>query len=216
MKSFWESIDLADIKGVVFDLDNTLCNTEDYYPYALTKCYQQFKKDFGGITQEEFEARYREAQNILKQNTKGQASSHSRFLYFQILFENYLGKTNLHLPFKYEELYYQAVFAKAKVYPGVKDFLKKLKKEKIKVLCLTDQTATLQFDKLKKFGLDKYVDFLVTSEEAGVEKLQTRGLKIILAKAQLKPTEVLMIGDSQRDEGVAKGVRLKGFYKFSH
>jgi len=216
MVYFLKSVDLAGIKGVVFDLDNTLCDTEDYYAYALEKCFQQFKKDFGGVSEEDFKAMYREAQSVLKQNVRGQACSHSRFLYFKILFEKYLGKTDFQLPFKYEQLYYQAVFFKAKVYPGVKDFLDKLKKEKIKILVLTDQTAVLQFIKLKKFGLTRYIDFLVTSEEAGVEKPKTRGLKLILSKAKLKPSEVLMIGDSCRDEDLVIAGGLKRFYKFSH
>lgn len=217
MKNLLNGADLDGVKAVLIDLDNTLCNTEDYYDYALECCYLKFKKEIKNISFVQFKMQYKEAQEMLKKNTKGQAASHSRLIYFQILFENYFGKTRIDLALEFEKLYYQSVFAKTKLYKETKEFLSEIKKRKIKICIITDQVASLQFKKIKFFKLDKYIDFVVTSEEAGVEKPNPTIFHIALAKLKLKPKEVVVIGDSyDRDIQGATNAGIKRSYLFNH
>lgn len=217
MQNFLNKIALDKIKAVLIDLDNTLCDTEDYYSYALERCYFKFNKEIKNITFKEFELKYKNAQKILKENTYGQASSHSRLIYFQLIFEKYFGKTCIDLALEYNKLYYQSVFSKTKLYPGVNEFLTELKKMNIKVCIVTDQVAELQFKKIKILKIDKLISFVVTSEEAGIEKPSPKIFKIALSKLGLKPSEVAVLGDSlKRDMQGAANAGIKHFYLLNH
>ena len=48
--------------------------------------------------------------------------------------------------------------------------MKELKKRKIRIGIGTDMTAYVQYRKLEAIGVTSYIDFIVTSEEAGAEK----------------------------------------------
>lgn len=50
-------------------------------------------------------------------------------------------------------------------------------------------------ERLKKFGIWKYIDVLVASAEEGVAKPDRRIFKIALARAGCKPEEAAMVGD---------------------
>jgi putative hydrolase of the HAD superfamily len=62
-------------------------------------------------------------------------------------------------------------------------------------------TAHIQHRKIKRLGIADYVEVMVTSEEAGQEKPSPVAFEMILKKlsekADIKPEQVLMIGDSQ-------------------
>ena len=57
-------------------------------------------------------------------------------------------------------------------------------------------TAHIQFRKLEKLSLLSFVDFVVTSEEAGCEKPEKSFYELCIEKAGCLPEECLMIGDS--------------------
>lgn len=57
-------------------------------------------------------------------------------------------------------------------------------------------TAYVQYQKLKKLGVMPYVDFIVTSEEAGAEKPAQCFFELCLKKAGCKPEECVFIGDN--------------------
>ena len=57
-------------------------------------------------------------------------------------------------------------------------------------------TAQIQLRKLVLLGLDHLIDFVVTSEEAGVDKPHAPIFALALEKAQCQSTEAIMVGDS--------------------
>lgn len=65
-----------------------------------------------------------------------------------------------------------------------------------KVCILTDLTVHIQHRKIKKLGLVDYVDFLVSSEEVGVEKPHPYIFTRALQKLKCSASKALMIGDS--------------------
>ena len=56
----------------------------------------------------------------------------------------------------------------------------------------------IQHRKIKKLGLGEYVDYLVTSEEAGTEKPGRRIFERVMEKMGHGSEELLMVGDSER------------------
>jgi len=64
-------------------------------------------------------------------------------------------------------------------------------------ICLiTDLTAHIQYRKIKKLGLDKYIKQIITSEEAGVEKPNPVMFNMALQKLDKSVSDVCMIGDN--------------------
>ena len=68
--------------------------------------------------------------------------------------------------------------------------------------------ARFQIKKLEKLKLSKKIDFLVTSEEVGVEKPDLRIFSSALAKLNIKKDQVIMIGDNH--EKAIMGARQYG------
>jgi len=77
---------------------------------------------------------------------------------------------------------------------------------------VTDLTAQIQLQKWQKLGLQRYIDFLVSSEEAGVEKPSPYIFELALDKLQLKAHEVIMIGDNaNKDIAGANALQIKAY-----
>ena len=66
--------------------------------------------------------------------------------------------------------YWDTLIQRSQPSKGAVDFIKELKKRGIRIGIGTDMTAYIQYKKLEALGVAPYVDFIVTSEEAGVEK----------------------------------------------
>ena len=77
---------------------------------------------------------------------------------------------------------------------------RKLKKRKIRIGIGTDMTAYVQYRKLEAIGVTSYIDFIVTSEEAGVEKPHYHFFDICVEKAGVRPEECAFIGDNVRKD----------------
>ena len=91
------------------------------------------------------------------------------------------------------------------------------------IAIVSDMTTHIQLRKLKKLKITKYIDYLVTSEEAGSEKPHSIMFLLALNKLRLKPEEVIMVGDSLISDiegansvGIPTALIKKGrFYKQS-
>ena len=64
----------------------------------------------------------------------------------------------------------------------------------------TDLTVHIQHRKIRKLRIDEYIDAIVTSEEAGVEKPDFKMYNKILEKLDVNPEEALFIGDSLKKD----------------
>ena len=82
-----------------------------------------------------------------------------------------------------------------------------MKKFTGKVCIITDLTAEIQYRKIKKLKLTNLIDFIVTSEEAGIEKPSSNIFELALKKINLKSSEICMIGDSY-EKDIVGGINL--------
>ena len=70
----------------------------------------------------------------------------------------------------------------------------KIKKNNIAIL--TDLTAQIQHRKIRRLNIEEYIDYFVSSEEAGEEKPSSQIFQVLMEKIGCKKDEVIMIGDS--------------------
>lgn len=202
-------IDFSKVRGILLDLDNTLYDYEMCHRHAIECCYNEFRL-IETISLADFFGKYNRAKEKVKANIPGQASSHSRLLYFQALFEELQGKTNILLTLRFENLYWDNFLKKMKLFDGVSDFLKMSKKNGTTVCIVTDLTSKIQFEKITYLKIGKYIDFIVSSEEAGKEKPAPDIFRLALKKMGMKPEEVVVVGDDQKKDGIGgEGMGIK-------
>ena len=210
------------IKGICFDLDQTLCNSEDFlYSYsdrsrqdytktAEWQVYQFLKPYLKVVSWDSFIHTYNISKKEIKKLIPDRAASHSRYLYIQRALENLNMRFKPDLVYTANSIYWEYVVQNMRLFPGVLEVLQVLKENHLKVCIVTDLTADIQNRKLQKLKIEKYVDYLVTSEEAGKDKPNTRELTLALKKMNLKKEDVVVIGNNPKtDIQLAKNLNVR-------
>lgn len=182
------------IKGVVFDLDNTLYDYECPHEKAM-EALRHFACNKYSLTSKEFDFAYSSAQQDVKNQVGKTGASHNRMLYMQMFLEKIKEKPVVDSITLYE-IYWDTFIENMHIFPYVKGLLDELRTRDISIMILTDLTAYIQHRKLLNMGIADYIDILVSSEEAGVEKPELAAFNRLLSKTTYKPAELLMIGDS--------------------
>ena len=181
------------IKLIIFDFDNTLVNTRDAtikalkYIYKKTKPKISFKK-FLEIC-DNFERNY----------------NFKRKEWFYYFTKNWKKAKEL------EKIYWKVVMKNTKVFEGVRETLKKLKRKyKIVLLTLTDGKKGIKMKRIKRLKLDKYFDKIYIGMENVEEyKPKISAFKRVLKDFKVKSKEVVMVGDSyERDILPAKKLKI--------
>jgi putative hydrolase of the HAD superfamily len=194
MNSF-SKINLQGIKGVLLDLDNTLYAYEPCHKAATEKCRAIAETDFG-IAPELFTDSLKNARAQVHAQLQGQAASHSRLLYFHKQIESLSGKSHPSYALQMEKTYWEAFLASMHLTEEAEQFLQSLRIAKLKTCLVTDLTTQIQMQKWQHLKLVSYLDFILTSEEAGIEKPAAQIFHLALAKLNLKADEVIMVGDN--------------------
>ena len=209
--SNWNEIDLSEVKGLLLDLDDTLYHYEPVHKMAFDACAQVAEAKYH-IPNDEFKSLWKIARDKVHTDVHGQGASHSRLLYLQKLYELYSGKTNAEFALELEELYWSVFLKEMSFRNGVEAFLKKAKERGIKMAIVTDLTAQIQLQKWQKLELHRYIDFMISSEEAGIEKPSPYIFELALDKLQLKVNEVIMIGDNEKkDIAGANALKIQAY-----
>jgi HAD superfamily hydrolase (TIGR01509 family) len=208
----YQHISLKNIKGILLHLDNTLYVFEPCHKAGYNAC-KKAAKDKYGIDSKTFDSGWEFGRNKVHKDLAGQGASHSRLLYLQKLYEKIFGKTNPEFTLEMEEIYWITYLKTMKLKPGMEAFLKRVKEENISVCLVTNLTAREQMRKWIQLDLSMYVDFLVTSEEAGVEKPEAAIFQLAIEKMGLNNKEVIMIGDSMvKDIRGAINLGMKAYW----
>ncbi len=209
--SNWNDIDLTEVKGLLLDLDDTLYHYEPVHKRAFDACAQVAETNYQ-IPKDKFKSLWKIARDKVHTDVHGQGASHSRLLYLQKLYELYSGKTNAEFALEMEELYWTVFLNEMSFRNGVEAFLQKAKERGIKMAIVTDLTAQIQLQKWQKLELHRYIDFMISSEEAGIEKPAPYIFELALQKLQLQTNEVVMIGDNAtKDIAGAQALQIKAY-----
>ena len=166
----------------------------------------------------EFDISVSEAGHLLKNaksNVKrilgdGVAASHNRLLYMQNICEQCM-QNPFRYAMKFYDTYWDCFLEHMTAFDHVIPVMDQLKKRGIVIGIITDLTAHIQYRKIAKLGLQDYIDHIVTSEEAGIEKPGRRIFELMLQKMELQPEEVLMVGDNIKKDIIgARDVGMHG------
>lgn len=182
-------------KAICFDIDGTL------YPFSLMQKrllriwlrhpffvtrYNRMRKQFR-LWQKSFKQdipfRWREA--VIIQNGTGEELDKS-FL------ESDYQKTYDSLKRKmYDPM--ENLYRKTEPFDGVRETFRNIKAHGLKIGVFTDFPL---FEKLKSMGLDEYVDFGASSDDAGFLKPDSHCFGYLLYNLKMEPSDVLYVGDS--------------------
>jgi putative hydrolase of the HAD superfamily len=197
------------LKGVLLDIDNTLYEYNKPHEIALATCLESISEILK-LDMVELNLLYLKAKKQIHIQLPCTASSHNRLLYFQRMFE-IAGCNQLGVPLDLFRKYWKIFNQNILLYKGVDIFLEKIKQ--YKVCLLTDLTSDVQFEKIHKLNLFNYADYIVTSEEAGIEKPHPYMFLLALNKMSLTNKEVCMVGDNyQKDIIGASNLNIKSYW----
>lgn len=104
---------------------------------------------------------------------------------------------------------------KAQLVAGANDILQTLQKRGIRIAVLTNDNREVADYLLEKFELVKFVDLLVSRDEAPHMKPSTEGLELILNHFKVKPAQTIFIGDSTIDVMTAQKLGIQCIARLS-
>lgn len=186
---------MSKLKAVFFDLDDTLYTSfqaGDRYGY---ECMEKWAQENFGEAGRGFDAAFLTARKQLAAEQPDMPPIHDRVLFAQRALEN-MGLNAIPHARKAAAIYWDAVFAKMTVRPGAPEFMDELHAHGIKVAVVTNMLADIQMEKLVRLGLSERIDYLVTSEEAGIDKPHRTIFDLAMRKCGVQPDEALMVGDN--------------------
>jgi putative hydrolase of the HAD superfamily len=195
------------IKTVIFDIDNTLFNFTSANRHALDAAAEYTRGHFGW-TKEAFDSKYAEMQKKILDHQGQSGSCRNRMLRFQNMLEADHLPLSPHAVALYD-LYWNALLSGITPFEDAKETMLVLKQKGLRIGCCTDMTAYMQFRKLEKLGLTPFIDFVVSSEEAGAEKPDPAIFRLCTEKSGAAAEECLFVGDHpEKDYGgaVASGM----------
>ncbi len=209
-----EKFDFLNVKGVLIDIDDTLYSYELPHKTAVQECFKNFVDEFSiSISLDKFFEAYTRARAEITESLKAQGSCRSRLFAFDMLFRKHNIDNSYHHASRYESIYWESFYTKMKVNENALHFLKECKSHDIVVCAVTDMQAHIQIKKLQVLNLINYINLLVSSEEAGIEKPNEKIFSLALKKMRLDKDEVVMIGDSlDKDIKGAENLGIKAIH----
>lgn len=188
-----------EVKAVLFDLDDTLYGSfGECDQYACTQVAAYAEKNLG-ISGEEFAKTFFKHRKKFARQLPGMPPIHDRVLCAQRALEEWGICPFIHAR-KIHQVYWDGVFEKMEIRQGVISLLTALKQKQIKVAICTDMLADIQMEKLERLGLVDLVDFMVSSEEAGMDKPGAAIFLLALQKCNCLAGEAIMVGDNFRHD----------------
>lgn len=196
-------------KGILLDLDNTLYAYDPAHQAGLSAAIA-YLSQHAGIAGDEAKQHYQAARKRVNRTLAETAASHNRLLYFQGTCES-LGLNSMDHVLKLYAAYWDTFLEAMRLDEGAMDFLERARQARV---CLvTDLTAQIQFRKIERLGLSRYLDHVVTSEEAGREKPHASMFQLGMEKTGTAPHATCMVGDNYEKDAIgAHALGIRAFW----
>lgn len=194
-------------KAVLLDLDDTLIASSNVYDRAL-KYSADFLAEKYDLDSDKFYELAREKYSLVSHNFPTVHTRHSRILLFRLALDEMAGDYDIGVLPVVEDIYWNYFLENVKVFPGVEDTLKKLKKSKVQTAVVSDGDLSLRIRKVQASGLLKYIDEVVASEEVIFEKPFSAIFTLALSRLGVDPHEAVMVGNNYKND--IRGAQLVG------
>lgn len=194
-------IELNDTDLILLDLDNTLYLYKKTHEKALQSVIDDLHSRLG-IDKDSLLELYSIHRTKVNAKHKGTAVSHSRLFYLQGIVEELRGYTDAELITSLYNKYWDVFIESIELCEDVIDFFERSLARKISIVLVSDMTAEVQFKKITKMGINKYLNYIVTSEEAGCEKPNSSIFELAIAKISGKRniSRIAVVGDDTRKD----------------
>ena len=194
------------MKIVVFDLGGTLMQYVGM-PHSWVDFYEQgleaiIKKYGCNVSEEEIE----QTLQILRDFNPRVNYREVEYKAEQI-FAKALEHWNLEVPFaECMEVFWSGLNLTAEIYPETVEVLPTLKEEGYAIATLTDLPSAMPDEVFRKDmeELLGYFDLYISSEIAGYRKPNMKGLQMIAEHFGVPVTELIFVGDEEKDRQAAK------------
>ncbi|MFV0516645.1 MAG: HAD-IA family hydrolase [Aminipila sp.] len=93
-------------------------------------------------------------------------------------------------------------------FPGMIELIHELKKKGYKIAVVTSRLRRTTMEGLEKYGLQEYLDAIITMEDCTKHKPDPEPAMIALEKLKSNPQEAIMLGDSKFDIGCANNAGI--------
>lgn len=182
------------LKAVIFDLDNTLCNTTDVIEDALRSTFVQHLIHFPDKNIDDLiSLNIKIFENLIADPYVPLSSATIR-VWFEV-FEQLQIKPSLKIILQIIEHVRNEVNKRVRLIDGVLELMSYLRSKNIKIGVLSNGIFIDQASKLIKLKIDDFVDYLVTSDMCAADKPDPKIFKYLLNKMSVSPKQTLMIGD---------------------
>lgn len=164
----------ARIKGVIFDLDDTLFSEKEYVRSGYRAISDYLGGGYENTLWSFFEAGKPAIDELVREIGSGDEKEELLKIYRT-------HKPDIHL------------------YPGVAEIIRDLKKESIKVGIITDGRPEGQRKKIEALGIEKLVDDIIITDELGGAQFRKPcdiAFRIMIVKWKMNPSEIVYVGDN--------------------
>jgi putative hydrolase of the HAD superfamily len=170
------------MKAVIFDLDNTLYNVEQYYLGAFKGIAEYLSKKHN-LSKQEI---YKRLVNLWRNRTS----------MYSHLFDNLLDLFDLENEVENVIKIFNNYDGEFKTYPDVIPTLKELKERNYKLGIITDGNVERQKRKIKLLGLEGFFDAIVFTKELDNPKPSEIPFQEAINKLEVNPHQSFYVGDN--------------------
>ena len=175
-----------EIRGVIFDIDGTLIDTFAAFTSVFNKGISQF--DLGPVSQQFLTQSLKKGANLadmLRMIFPPQTD--------ESLIERCKGEILQH--------FLKIEASEVKPFPGINELFGNLKERGIKIGIATGRTSMpeKEWDRFKRFGLERFIDSIVTSREVASRKPAPDAILECAKRMNVPIEKCLVVGDTEHD-----------------
>lgn len=178
------------VRGILLDLDGTIVDAKEAYKEATTTAFARMGQ---------------------KKVNKKLVTEIPKRLEQNLSIEKILTGVNVQKFLSiYLHAYYQATTAKAKPFPKISETLKKLsQKAKLALITMRHVPREAVVNELKKFGIAKYFQSIVTALDTNAPKPSPEALIKCALQLDVEMCDCMVVGDSVADIRAGKNAGIK-------
>ncbi len=182
-------------KAIIFDLDNTLYDYDLCHKNGLEFSYKYLKEKYN-VSFEDYIQLYNKVRKETHKELSGVSSSHNRIIYFKKLFMKLSSNFDSEFIISLYNSYYDGFFNQMELFNGIEEVFEYLSSNNLKIAITTNLNSMIQLKKIEHLNISKYLDAVITSEEALREKPHSSIFLKTLHVLNVKTNEALMVGDN--------------------